>query len=530
MTAEITRVSDVVGDTARAHPDRIALQDADGARIVTYGELWRRVAGGAAALRDSGLRPGDRVLLALASGPDWMPCFLAIIHAGLVAVPIPAETPGDRAGLAALFTGARAWIGAAGNGEHAGALAHLPRLSPSELAAARSPWSDDEPIDARRTAVLVFTSGSTARPRAVALSHQNLRANLCAIASARQPAADEALLSTLPPSHAYELVAGQLAPLAAGARVVYGGPPLPNRLIDTMRRQRVTRAALVPALFEALVRDVLDWLADSGVVSTECRQLRATDLAERIRTLAFVRREQIRAAVRLRIGPALHTVVVGGAAMNPAWTDVLAAAGVDLDVGYGLTEAGPVVAMGRAADCPCGSVGRPLEGVRVRIGSGGEVLVQSDSIMQGYAGDSQATAAALDSGWLHTGDRGRVDSGGFLFITGRIKEAMVTSSGETVYPDEVEPYFVSPLFAEIAVVPAAGEDGNDWPALVVVPADSHMPVDVVRRAAASLNAAAPSRLRVSGVIVRSASLPRTAAGKIRRRELAQTITTAGVAS
>jgi acyl-CoA synthetase (AMP-forming)/AMP-acid ligase II len=150
--------------------------------------------------------------------------------------------------------------------------------------------------------------------------------------------------------------------------------------------------------------------------------------------------------------------------------------------------------------------------------------------MQCYVGDPGSTASALNDGWLHTGDRGRIDSSGFLYITGRIKEAMVSSSGETIYPDEVEPYFASPLFAELAVVPAAGEDGNDWPALVVVPADPATSTLVLRRAAASLNAAAPARLRVSGVIVRTEPLPRTAAGKIKRRELATTITTAGVAS
>jgi long-chain acyl-CoA synthetase len=364
----------------------------------------------------------------------------------------------------------------------------------------------------------------------VALSHRNLLANLRALAAARQPVTDEAVLSTLPPSHAYELVAGQLAPLAAGARVVYAGVPLPNRVLDAMRRERITRVVLVPALFEALVRDVIDGLASKGVVDPECRVLSAGELAAHVRGLTPEDLVRLRGAIRDRVGDALHAIVIGGAATNPSWAEVMTALGIHLDAGYGLTEAGPVVAMGRSGECPPGSVGRPLQGVRVRISEDGEVLVHSESIMKGYAGDRAGTEACLDDGWLRTGDRGFLDAGGFLFITGRIKEAMVTSAGETIYPDEIEPYFASPFFAELAVVPAPGEHGNDRPTLVVVPADPGADVATLKQAAARLNAAAPVRLRVSNVIVRTEPLPRTAVGKIRRRALADALVTSGVAS
>jgi long-chain acyl-CoA synthetase len=366
----------------------------------------------------------------------------------------------------------------------------------------------------------MFTSGSTARPRAVAQSHAALRANLRSLLAARQAEPGEALLSTLPPSHAYELVAGQLAPLAAGARVAYAGVPLPNRVVEAIRTQAITRMVVVPALFEALGRDVIDGLVARGVVEEICRRLSPGDLAARARRLAPDAVARLRTAVRDRIGPSFRIVTIGGAATDPAWAEVLSTVGIDLDVGYGLTEAGPVVAMGRASQCPAGSVGRPLPDVQVRIGADDEVLVRTDAVMQGYAGDLSATAAAFEGPWLRTGDRGRLDAGGFLFITGRIKEAMVTSAGETIYPDEIEPYYASPLFAELAVVPAAGADGNDQPTLVIVPAREAIDGEGIRRAVAALKAAAPPRLRVSGFICRTAPLPRTAVGKIRRRALA----------
>jgi long-chain acyl-CoA synthetase len=512
------------------HPDRVALTNATGSLIVTYGELWSRVERGAMALAQRDLAPGDRVLLALASGTEWMPAFLAVVHAGLVAVPIPAETPGTLARLAAEFTGARAWIGGVHDDERSEALAHLPRIGPSDLLETPFAHRVTGASANAATAVLVFTSGSTSRPRAVALSHHNLLANLRALATARQPVTDEALLSTLPPSHAYELVAGQLAPLAAGARIVYAGVPLPNRIVDVLRTERITRVAFVPALFEAVAREVVDGLVARGVVDPECLTLSARELAARVRVLTPERLVRMRGAIRDRVGDALHAIVIGGAATNPAWADVLTAIGIHLDVGYGLTEAGPVVAMGRSGECPPGSVGRPLEGVDVRISEDGEVLVHSESIMEGYAGDPAGTDACLDEGWLRTGDRGYLDANGFLFITGRIKEAMVTSAGETIYPDEVEPYFTSPLFAELAVVPAPAEDGNDRPILVIVPVDPAADVAALKKAAAALNAAAPARLRVSGCIVRAEPLPRTAVGKIRRRAIADAIAALGVAS
>jgi long-chain acyl-CoA synthetase len=503
-----------VRQSAQAWPDRIALQDLTGSIRVPYAELWGAVESGASVLRQSGLEPRDRVLLAADAGPGWMTSFLSISHAGLVAVPIPPTTPEPLVRLVLKFADVRACV------IDRGSALQATCFTPADLADPTAVPLPRVASDPSTTAVLVFTSGSTSRPRAVALSHAALRANLRSVQAVRQAQPGEALLSTLPPSHAYELVAGQLAPLASGARVVYAGVPLPNRVIDAIRTQAITRMLLVPALFEALVRDVVDGLINLGVVDESCRHLSPRDLAARARRLAPDAVARLRAAIRERIGTSLRNVTIGGAATDPAWADVLSTVGIDLDVGYGLTEAGPVVAIGRASQCPAGSVGRPLPGVDVRIGADEEVLVRSEAVMQGYAGDASATAAAFAGTWLRTGDRGRVDTNGFLFITGRIKEAMVTSAGETIYPDEIEPYYSSPLFAELAVVPAAGADGNDQPTLVIVPSGAAIDERTIRQSVAALRAAAPARLRVSGFVCWRLPLPRTAVGKIRRRALA----------
>jgi acyl-CoA synthetase (AMP-forming)/AMP-acid ligase II len=141
--------------------------------------------------------------------------------------------------------------------------------------------------------------------------------------------------------------------------------------------------------------------------------------------------------------------------------------------------------------------------------------------MQGYCKDPAATAAALQDGWLRTGDCGRLDADGFLYITGRLKEALVTSAGETLYPEEVEPYYASPLFAEWCVTALPGANGNDLPTLCVVSAAGNTAEGELRRAFEDLRAAAPARFRVHALRQVAGPLPRTPTGKVRRRFLAQ---------
>ena len=189
--------------------------------------------------------------------------------------------------------------------------------------------------------------------------------------------------------------------------------------------------------------------------------------------------------------------------------------------------ASPIVSAGLASECPPGSAGRALPGVEVRIGNDREILLRGPNVMHGYYRDAGSTAAMLEGGWLHTGDHGRLDADGFLFVTGRIKEALVTAAGETLYPEEVEPYYASPLCAEHCVAGLPGPHGNDVPTLFVVPAAPDVDEQDLRRAFDDLRAGAPPRFRVAAMVRLAGSLPRTALGKVRRRFLVQQIQTRG---
>ena len=518
---------DLVSVGARRHADRPAVvrTAAAGGAGFRYAELRERVECSAAHLVALGLVPGERVLLALPGCPEWAAAFFGILRAGLIAVPIPPGTSPEFAASVATSTRARAAVLAAGaRAEPWRGLLALPvddvlRAPPGERAT-RAPVA---PVPG--TALLAFTSGSTAHPRAVELTHANLLANLSALLRVRTAAPDDALLSMLPPAHLFELVAGLLAPLACGARVVYAGPPLPNRLVEALRSEGITHALTVPALLDALHGEVLAELAGASV--SEQRRADAAESAARLERLSGAELGRVRTAVRARIGDSLRVLCVGGAAVDPAWARVLAPLGIRLEVGYGLSEAGPIVSLGLAGVCPADSVGRPLPGVDVRVDGRGEIHVRGPSVMRGYWDDPVGSAEALSGGWLCTGDLGRLDAQGFLFVSGRLKDVIVTASGETLYPEEIEPHYASPLFAEHCVVPVRGRQGNDVPTLVVVPTRREITDEELAAAVARLRASAPARGRVAGFLRRAEPLPRTALGKLRRRVLADALANDG---
>ena len=525
---DITLLSELLTRSAARVPDRIAVESADGAGALTYRQLSERAQSAARSLTAIGLPSGSRVVMAMDGSPEWAVAFFSVIAAGFVAVPVPAAIPPDLLTLVLHHAEARVCILDDRNPLQSARLPAVLRVTVHALVERGATVAAPPPaaIDPRETAVLVFTSGSTARPRAVELSHANVLANLLALLASRTPAADETLLSVLPPAHVFELVVGQLAPMAIGARVVYAGAPLANRLADAMRDRHATRTLLVPGLFEALLREIVADLVDHGELPPVFRARPASDVAAYLATQTADRRAVVQAAVRARIGHSLQTIAVGGAATASALSDLAKQFGIAVDVGYGLTEAGPVVSFGLTTECPPGSVGRPLPGVSVRIDESGEILVHGPAIMRGYYRDAVGSALALEDRWLRTGDRGYLDDDGFLFVTGRIKEAMVTSSGETLYPDDVEPHYASALFAEHCVVPMTGFDGNDIPTLVVVPSRPGITDADIGRAFAELRKAAPSRFRVPAFVRHDAPLPRTAIGKLRRRAIATTLAAA----
>jgi len=525
MIGDIHSLPDIARYGAQRFPDEPALVGGlyDGRRTISYARLAELVDKGASALCSAGLRAGECVVLIVGPRPEWIAALLAILRVGGVAVPLTAETPLEVVGLVAGHVQAKAVIADKETPPLAAVLNNIACVNVEGLFAGDGPSPTMPGIAAQDLALLAFTSGSTHAPHAVELTHANVLADLQALLTVRSAQPGDAFLSMLPPAHLFELVVGTLGPLMCGACIVYPGTLLPNRLIKIMRDEHITHVLAVPTLLDMLYQELLDELIESGMVVAGKRSQPLADTVQRLSMLSSTEIGRLRTAIRNRIGDTLHTLIVGGAAPAAEWVDLCAVIGLQFEVGYGLTEAAPIVSLGLASECPRGSAGKPLPGVQVKIDDQGEIRMRGANVMRGYYKDIAATRKALEGGWLHSGDAGRLDGQGFLYVTGRFKEAMVTASGETVYPEEIESYYESARFAELCVVPLTDATGNDMPILLVVPAAPDMGDEDIDAVVAELRAKAPARCRVHGVRRVAGPLPRTATGKIKRRVLADTM-------
>ncbi len=386
---------------ANRYPDRPAIIGTD--YSISYSELERRAA--SVAHRVSDRVPGSTVALLYSNKPEFAPLFLGALWAGKTVAVLPTLAPPPLLKLMAMETGVDLVI----TGEE-----YVPLM----LGVGMQCWIGDasaefepsqvpvQPVPSG-AAVLLYTSGTTGRPKAVALSEANILANIDGCKQATGFDDAQVMLAVLPLFHAYGLTISTLLPLTEGASVVVPERFIPRQILQLIEKHRVSCLIAVPGQYRVLTKEpaTIDasslWLCIAG--------------AERLP-------ERVAQEFHERFG---HRLVQG----------------------YGTTELAPVVAFSPPEDNRPGSVGRPLPNIQVTIrgendemlpaGEVGEVCVSGPSVMLGYLGDPQATAQKIRNGVLHTADKGYLDAEGFLFLVGRADD-LVKVSGEKVYPSEVE--------------------------------------------------------------------------------------------
>lgn len=419
-----------------------------------------------------GLPAGARVAIQLDNGPDWVAAEQAIHRLGLVAVGLYIQdTPGNAAYIlghsgasAAFLRDAQAWQQlreAAGLPELRQVILQRGGTEGAERALALDAFlaagTEPPPHRGVRTALasLVYTSGTTGKPRGAMLSHGALLANVFACRRALQVRDDDCLLSLLPLSHSFERIAGWHGAVLAGAETAFSRGP--DWLADDLREVHPTGLLAVPRVFERLYARLLRGVDDgplhrralfhlalqAGVPGDGARQ-------------RFSRRltGSVVEAVRAGLGGRLRLAISGGAPLSAQIARSFAALGLPVLQGYGLTEAGPVVSVNRPGDADPESAGRALDNVETRIGPDGELLVRSPSLMSGYWQDEAATRAVLDeAGWLHTGDKVSRLCSDRLYLTGRLKDLLVMSTGVKAAPCEIESRLTAePLFEQVVVL------------------------------------------------------------------------------
>ncbi|MCO5169958.1 MAG: AMP-binding protein [Planctomycetes bacterium] len=516
---------------------------------VTYEEALARSKAAAARLVAAGVRPGDRVLLLGENSPEWGLGYFAAQFAGATAVPLESGTEAarvlvllraSRAKVALLSAAARAAVGEelAGLIAAEGLQARIAGLEEVTAAAGKGEplpaIPHEHELNPRAPASLIYTSGTTGAPKGVLLSHEAFCRQVRAIASLFPIGGDDRVLSVLPLHHGFEFSAGFLLPLYGGATVTYLHETTADAVRVGLDVVKPTAMIGVPALFDAWQRKVR-------------RQVRARGAnAERAyeALLAFHRGLRARTGLNLgarlfpevhaAFGGALRFVVSGGAALSREIALEFDGLGIDIFEGYGMTEAGPVITANRPGELRVlGSVGQPIPEVEVKVrdpdGEGvGEVLCRSPSLFTAYDQDPELTARTLVDGWLHTGDLGRLDEHGHLHIVGRLKDAIVDASGNTVHPDEVEDLYAGcPDVAELAVAGVAlrGDQHEVVAALVVPRADVEGGVEAARERirefvrVQSEQVPFPKRVKVLQFTTRT--LPRTPTRKVKRAEVAR---------
>ena len=533
--------------SVRRHPGAYALRMIEDGREVryTYRELGRysdRVAGWLASAH--GVQPGDRVLLASENRPEWPMAYFGIVKAGAVAVPVDANASGETLANLARASGATVLIlseevlGRVGDalteafdGEARPHVTPLPDLFaplPEGLAPPRPRIKSDS------LASLIFTSGTTGRPKGVMLTHRNFTSMVSKLVEVFPLRRGDGVLSVLPLHHTFEFSCGLLTPLAQGAEITYLEELTGDALAEALRGGRVTAMVGVPALWQVLHRKIEQELAARGPWVRE--------LAHALMGLNRTVQEKVGinpgrllfAPVHRKLGN-LKFLVSGGAALSPEIIEDFQGLGFQMFEGYGLTETAPVLTVSRPGDrLKPGSVGRPLSGIEIRIDNPneegiGEILARGQNVMRGYFGDEAATAEVLEDGWLRTGDLGRIDEDGDLYIVGRAKDVIVDAGGKNIYPDEVEAlYEPAEFLKELCVVGLPDPEGRgERVAALAVPdyeAAGDLPREEVRaRLRASMRQIGqrlPLYQRIKVLHLSDRPLPRTATRKVKRREVA----------
>ena len=438
----------------------------------TLGSKITRAAQGLAAL---GFRAGDRLAILAENRPEWPIIDLACLFLGGVDVPLYLTSPpqdlayilkdagvtfiavSGREQLAKILTiagdlPALSYLLLLDNGpKDETRLGQLPALGLDGLCArGEQHGGASQPVAAPGLATIIYTSGTTGLPKGVMLTHANMLANTQDATAILPITEDDLNLSFLPLSHGFERTAGLYTLLRAGASIAYGGGTV--TLTNDLGEVKPTLLSCVPRVLEIVYRrvwserenarfpkhQILNWALAVGKAAGTLRVSQ--------QPLPFLLGLQYRLAdrvlfhkLRTLLGGRIRFLVSGGAPLDAEIARFFHGAGLPVYEGYGLTEAGPVVACNSPGRARLGTVGPALPQVKVQIAADGEICVRGPNIMQGYYHRPEETAQALDAeGWLHTGDVGEIDAEGFIAITGRKKDLIITSEGENIAPQHIE--------------------------------------------------------------------------------------------
>jgi long-chain acyl-CoA synthetase len=500
-SSDASTLDELFRERVRRSADKIAYTQYDSKQQHWYGVSWASVASEVerwqVSLREQGLEKGDRVAICHRNSIEWVIFDQAALRLGLVVVPLytqdrPENTAyviGDSGAKLVLFSCLQRWLEVASHRldltsvetvlilqDVVGGISTAQSLAQNEMSQTVievSNWLPENGqhfergvTSANDLASIVYTSGTTGRPKGVMLSHKNILSNAYSGMRSVALKPSDRLLSFLPLSHTLERTVGYYAAMLCSASVTF------NRSIPELSADLVvvkpTVIISVPRIFERVHNQIYNGLSElnsfkqylfkraiktgwhrfqyqQGIAAWHPRLL-----------LSNILDNLVAKPVRDRLGGSLDFVIVGGAPLSLDVAKTFIALGVPLLQGYGLTECSPVVSVNTKSCNRPDSIGLPLRGVGVRLMENDEILVKGDNVMMGYWGQDEATAKTLTTIegeiWLKTGDRGAIDEQGFIRIIGRIKDIMVLANGEKASPPDIEAAILRDTLFEQAMV------------------------------------------------------------------------------
>jgi long-chain acyl-CoA synthetase len=474
-----------------------------------------------------GIAPGDRILLWGRNSAEWVAAFFGCILRGAVAVPMDQGATADFASRVAQHVDARLVLMDREKsliGKKQPALL-FDSLRDAVTRHSAEPYASP-PLSRSSIAQIIYTSGATAEPKGVVISHGNILANLEPLEAGMQPYLKWGrfvhplrFLDLVPISHVFGQFMGVWIPPLLGASVYFQDSLNPSEIISTIRRERVSVLIAVPRVFEALQGKIERDLEAEGALEAFRKDFDAAQNEEVLRRLWRFRQ------IHRRFGWKFWAVISGGATLEPGTERFWGRTGFAAIQGYGLTETTSLVSVNHPFHIGQGSIGKVLQGREVKLDTNGEILVRGENIAVGYWEDKEILAVAKngeDAGWFRTGDLGALDAQGNLYFKGRKKNVIVTAAGMNVYPEDLEALLRREPEVKDCVVVGLERGGNAEPCGVLLLNDEKRvkqprhAAGIVARVNESL--AEYQRMR-SWFLWPEADFPRTSTGKPKLAEI-----------
>src|SRR5881394_1710751 len=443
--------------TTKRHETRVAMRiERDGHKEqYTYADLRELATRAAAFFASQGIRNGARVMLFSHNAPEWGMTYFGVLKSGATCIPVDPESTTEevvnfaRAGEASgivISDKLKQDRSSLPEQLNAGGLSHVKLWTFGEVFELVDEDIEKERIallpprvTAQTVASLIFTSGTTGRPKGVMLSHRNLTSMVSMLSSVFEMDTSDGVLSVLPLHHTFEFSTGFLTPLSRGAQITYLPELTSEALAKAIKNGHVTGMVGVPALWELLHRRIKnklyersDWIGKTADAMIKANAWLRDNTPLNLGPIAFY-------PIHEGLGGRIRYFISGGSALSETIQKDFQGLGFTILEGYGLNEASPVLTVTRPENRMLGgTVGKSLPGVEIRIadpdGSGvGEVIARGPNVMLGYFGNEEATRDALVDRLLYTGDLGRIDDEGNLYLVGRSKDIIVDTNGKNVY-------------------------------------------------------------------------------------------------